>query len=114
MTEYGEVKFCPYWRKVFLSGSHVLALCGKTSPKEPRLPENEISPRFRRCPWFSAEQAYFDPVILECHIDEIKNRTGEPLEIKATLRAGAEGIVDLESCWLNEVEKFIRRHAQPS
>lgn len=108
----GEIKMCPYWRRIFQSGEHVLALCGKESPGEPRLPDNELFPRLRKCPWYNARQAYEMPSILECHKDQINNQTGIPLEISGTNSSGASGIVVLEERWEREVEKFIQRHAQ--
>jgi hypothetical protein len=96
-------KICPYWRRFLISGDVVVALCGKASPKEPRLPEVDIGKRLKKCPWYSAGMAYSTPSILA-------RKMGSdtlPQVIHLASESGAKGIKELEEIWDNELQEYF-------
>lgn len=131
-----EIPICPYWRRYFMVGESILALCGSESPEEPPLPGGE-GLRLSQCP-FSLEKgstlAFERPAILEISPDpefrlsrdyfrkRFEEEEGDLIYfnfayskrryIIVSDKEGSIGIAQLERVWPQEVEKFIERHSK--
>ncbi len=100
VTEQTNIKLCPYWRRITIIGNKVIALCGKTSIQEPRLPDTDLGPRLRKCQYgFSASDAYQVPSII------VDYKHGHYFEV-ASIDPGINGINQMEELWDEYVERL--------